>query len=447
MSTFLVTWIVVYVGGMVLSVIHPMYPMISYLTFYYAPPHVNWWGRYLPDLRYSLIASGGIVAGLFMKTGSLEPVARDRNRALPWLMLFGANTVLVTLWAFDRARSWEWTLAFLKLILLSVLIPATVRTPLHFDAFGAAHIAGASYWGYKAWDDPKRSAGRLENVGGPDTQNDNQAAGHLLTVIPFVALYVLTEKRKVRRAAVAVAGAFIVNVFILCNSRGATLGLIAMGLAAIMLAGKGKRVKLAGAVAAGAVAVLLLADPEYISRQQTTTDPNDNSAQSRLVMWRGGYEMVKDYPLGGGGRAFHILSPRYIPSILEKDDREERSPHNTYIQLATDWGVQGMVLWLLFMAATAATLRRIRVRAAGTGWFYHRALALQLALVGTLTAAFFSSRLYGESIYWMCSLAYALHRMQTTALEHPAGDQTIEVLDAGAASAAAPAVLTRGGAR
>jgi hypothetical protein len=35
-------------------------------------------------------------------------------------------------------------------------------------------------------------------------------------------------------------------------------------------------------------------------------------------------------------------------------------------------------------------------------------------------AAFFSNRLLGESIYWMCALAYALHRIQSTELERRA---------------------------
>ena len=47
----------------------------------------------------------------------------------------------------------------------------------------------------------------------------------------------------------------------------------------------------------------------------------------------------------------------------------------------------------------------------------YRSLTVQVALVGTMTAAFFSNRLYGESIYWMCALAYSLHRIQSTELE------------------------------
>jgi putative inorganic carbon (hco3(-)) transporter len=417
MSKMLLLWLTLYFGTLLQFLKHPMYPMAAYLIFYYAPPQVNWWGQHLPDLRYSLTASIVMVLSLVMLGPGLEYLKRERNTAQPWLLAWGANTVVVTLWALQTARSWIYTVICLKLVLLYTLIPAVVRTKPHFEAFTMIHVVGATYWGYKAWDDPKRKAGRLMEVGGPDTQNDNQAAGHLLTVIPFALLFVLVEKRRLQRLAYAGAAAFIINVFILCNSRGATVGMIVAGFASIVLAGKGRRKKLIGVAVFGALAVLYLADPEFIARQQTTANATDNSAQSRKAMWFGGIEMIKDYPFGGGGRTFHILSPRYIPEVLAETDSEERSPHNTFIQLATDWGIQGAILFFVFMFMTFRMLHQVRNRTPTDTWYVYRSLAIEVALVGTLSAGFFSSRLYGESIYWMCALAFALHRIQSTELE------------------------------
>jgi O-antigen ligase len=224
-------------------------------------------------------------------------------------------------------------------------------------------------------------------------------------------------------------------VFILCNSRGATVGLIAATMCAILLAGRGRRKKLIGAVILGALAVLYLADPEYIARQQTTTNATDGAATSRKAMWAGGIEMIKDYPFGGGGRTFHQLSPKYIPDVLAKTDSEERSPHNTYIQLATDWGLQGTVLYFVFMFLTVRTLHRIRKRAPDDAWYFYRSLVIEVALAGTMTAAFFSNRLTGESIYWMCALAFALHRMQSTALERATVDPLADTSQPGSEGA------------
>lgn len=421
MSKILAVWLVLYFGGLALALVHPIYPFISYLVFYYAPPHVNWWGRFLPDLRWSLLASVVMLGALIMKNGSLERLKNERNPAMIWVVLFSLNIIVVTAWALNKARSWYWTVALLKMLLLYALIPAVVRTPAQFDMFATAHIGGAAYWGYKAWDHPHRQKGRLDAVGGPDTQNDNQAAGHLLTVLPFVAVYALSVRRRVTQGAILVAGAFIVNVFILCNSRGATLGLLSMGLSAILLVGKGRRLKLIAIAVAGVLCLLMLADDRYINRQQTTTHPTDGSAEGRLEAWAAGLKVIRDYPLGGGGRAYHILSPKYIPDIVQEHDDEERSVHNTYLQLGAEWGLQGVFLWCGIMAATFLLLRKSSIRSRDNPWYFYRFFAVELALIGRLVAGIFTSALYSESLYWMCGLAIALQRMHATAMaEEPA---------------------------
>ena len=417
MSKQLLLWLMLYFGGLALAVAHPIYPMVSYLLFYYAPPHVNWWGRHLPDLRYSMLASVFIVLAIVLKGGSLERLKSVKNPALPWLLLFGVNVTVVTLWALNKYRSWTWTLAILKLIVLYILIPVVVRTPAHFDTFSAVHIGGATYWGYKGWDSPERRAGRLKDVGGTDTQNENQAAAHLLTVLPFVAVYAFSVKRRWLQGVIVLCGAFIVNVFILCNSRGATLGFLAMGAGAIIFAGKGKRLKLIGIAGAGLVALLALADNRFIQRQQTTADHEDSSSQGRIRAWQAGVQVIADYPLGGGGRAFHILSPKYIPETVERHGGEERSVHNTFLQLGAEWGIQGIILWCGFLGMTLYQSWKVRQRARGEPWFYYRLLAIELGLIGTLVAGVFGQRLYGESVYWLCALIVALHRMHATANE------------------------------
>ena len=59
-------------------------------------------------------------------------------------------------------------------------------------------------------------------------------------------------------------------------------------------------------------------------------------------------------------------------------------------------------------------LRRVKssMNPRENGFYYWRALAIQLALVAFLVAATFTDRLYAEAGYWMVSLSYALYRMQ-----------------------------------
>lgn len=89
-----------------------------------------------------------------------------------------------------------------------------------------------------------------------------------------------------------------------------------------------------------------------------------------------------------------------------------RSAHNTYLQLTAEWGVQGLALFTGFLWITFRYLHRVRRQSQGPDWFYYRSLAIELGLIGTLVAGIFSVRFYGESVYWLAGLAFALHRME-----------------------------------
>jgi hypothetical protein len=91
-----------------------------------------------------------------------------------------------------------------------------------------------------------------------------------------------------------------------------------------------------------------------------------------------------------------------------------------------DWGLQGLALFLALIGYTFVLLHRVRKERANPDWIYYVSLGLQLGLVATLTAAFFSVRFFGESIYWLCGLSTALYRMTgaaTTVSDKPADSE------------------------
>ena len=170
-----------------------------------------------------------------------------------------------------------------------------------------------------------------------------------------------------------------------------------------------------GVLGAG-LALYLLADPQFVERQATTANADDASAESRRLLWRGTLRMIADYPFGAGGRHFHVLSPIYAPEAMTDESSGGRSSHNSYLQTAAEWGIPGLALWLAFLGSAVLTLHRIRRRCRGPDWFYDRSLALELGLIGTLVAAFFSVRFYGESIYWLAAAVHALHKIEQASL-------------------------------
>jgi O-antigen ligase len=289
-------------------------------------------------------------------------------------------------------------------------------------------IIGAAYWGWDALD-ARRTNTRLEGIGSGDTLNSNLLGAHLLTIIPLTIIIALMKEPRWQRVTAIISAPFIVNLLILCNSRGATVGFVMAGLASFVLVRKGLRKRVLVGATVGGLALYLLADPQFITRQQTITDPTDASATSRLSIWAGSLRMVNDYPFGAGGRGFHILSPRYVPELQEQGS-DGRSAHNMYIQIAADWGVQGLILFVAFAWYVLLLLHRVRRERLTADRVYFLSLGLELGLIGTLVAAFFSVRFYGESIYWICGLSTALYCMTSA-------EKEAERVDAGTSRAAA----------
>lgn len=423
MSITAIVWLALYCSAGVLALLFaPFYGVLGYMLEYYMRPELKWWGDELPNLRWNLIISMLLGVGFIVHRNSLRKMVEVTNPSLKWLLALGITMVVVTgVFAVNRDVSWSWAVQWMKMgVIFPLLIVGSVRDRRALNAVLVAHMLGAFWWGWDAYNDPKREAGRLVNIGSGDTLDDNSAAAHLLTVLPFTLVLLLTEKNKHIRIPALIAAPFVINTLILCNSRGATVGIAAGLLAAVALVRSGYRTRLAGAGVAVALSFFLLADEQFITRQQTTTQATDNSSQERLASWRGGIRLALERPFGSGGRGFHLLSPQYIPEIVAAHGGDMRAPHNTFVMVLSEWGIAGFVFYLALYGSALRMLQRVKKRATAeeAGFFYWRALSVQLAIISYLVAQMFSDRLYAEAGYWMIALAFALNRIQLT--EHAA---------------------------
>jgi hypothetical protein len=418
MSFTAVFWAVLYCLGIVAAfLVNPVFAAVGYLLEYYMRPELKWWGDELPVLRYNLIMAMVLGVTFFLHRGHLRELVRVPNPSMRWLIALAVVMMFVTATvAVSPDTSWNWSVQWFKMaFIFPLLLVGVLRTRGTFDAFIAAHMLGAFWWGWDAWNDPQREAGRLINIGSGDTLNDNAASAHLLTVLPFAVVYLLVAKDKRLRAIGLLSLPFVVNTLILCNSRGSMVGLGAALVASIFLVRSGNRLRMAGAAIGMALMVLLLADDPFLTRQQTTANyQEDSSSQQRLESVRGALRLVRDRPLGAGGRGFHLLSPIYIPDIVEAHGGDLRAPHNTWAMVASEWGILGLICYLGIYISAFVVLRRVK-RAAlfeADSFYYWRALAIQLALIAFLVASTFTDRLYAEAGYWMVSLSYALYRIR-----------------------------------
>ena len=214
-------------------------------------------------------------------------------------------------------------------------------------------ILAASYIGYEVTINDRGSVSdnRLEGIGAPGASSANQLSSLMVTILPIAgSLFMISNK--LIKIAMAIATPFILNVIILCNSRGAFLAMIFSGIVYLILSPSQIRKQTFVLLTLGLIATfMLLGDDRIIQRFMTTfasDEERDTSADHRLVFWQAGINVIKDYPLGTGGYGFKRVHAReYIAQ--EGIFVKARSVHNGFINEACEWGVQGLLLKLLFL--------------------------------------------------------------------------------------------------
>jgi len=421
MSKTAIVWLVTYFAGVLYAFKDPVYGLFTYFLDYYEHPPLRWWGEEFPDLRWSFSISVLTLVLYFIKKGRFKTVATPWHPQSKWLFLFAANAVLVTLTtAVWQEKSWEKVVEILKLVMLYFLITRTVRTKKQFRNLLLVHIAGIFSWGWNAYTNPHRRAGRLYGIGGPDSIEDNGTAAHLLAILPLLGTVYFTGKRWEKGLCV-LSAVFAVNAFILCNSRGGVVGLAMVMGAGLVLTKGAMRGKVFMGIIVGLLLLYALADPQFIARQQTIKDYNeDSSATGRLDSWMGAIRLVEDHPFGVGGGGFEYLSPIYIPEIVAAHKGQNRSVHSTYFLVVSDWGIQGLFFFMAFTLSTFRELHVIRKTAekhrndSTTGM---TSLALTLGYVGLLGAGIFIVRAYAESVYWLPAFTAVLRDIQLRELK------------------------------
>ncbi len=417
MSTTAIAWLIAYVGGALMSFYHPIYGLLAYFLTYYQLPRLRWWGKKaLPQLRWSFMISLVLLGSFFLRRRSLSPLSVKTHPQTKWLMLLIANAFFVSATlAVWKEKSWENTIEILKYGILYLMIISTVRTKEHFYYTIYMHIFGIFSWGWAAFMNPKRKAGRLYGIGGPDSLHDNSTSSIFVAILPFIASTFLTGTKWVKLASSG-AAAFALNGFILCNSRGGMIALAMEALMALKVSKGPMRRNVFLMMIAGGLLFLFLVDPTFIERQKVGEDyGEDRSATSRLDAWKGAIDLVRDHPLGVGGGGFVRLSPIYIPHIVEAHGGAGRNVHSTYFLVLSEYGIQGFIFYMGFVLSTFYELSSIRKNTPQTEegrkiWVH--SLAITLGFLGILTAGAFTSRLMAETPYWLAAFAAVLKNLQ-----------------------------------
>jgi putative inorganic carbon (HCO3(-)) transporter len=175
---------------------------------------------------------------------------------------------------------------------------------------------------------------------------DNNCFGVALvsTIGPAIALGIGAKKWYERLLAGA-AVALILHTTLLTFSRGAMVGLLAVGTAAFVI--MPKRPKYLAVLVVVTLLALRLTGPQLMARYATTVadeDERDGSAESRVDLWRDCLKVTMQRPLFGVG-------PGNFPVIAESLGwTAGKQAHSVWMQQAAETGVPGVAALFSFFA-------------------------------------------------------------------------------------------------
>ena len=232
--------------------------------------------------------------------------------------------------------------------------------------------------------------GGVYHVRGPEKTfigGDNEMGLALIMTIPLLRYLQVTAPRVWLRLAMIPAIMLCALAAIGSQSRGAMLGMAAMGVF-FWLKSRGKL--FTALLTAVAAALILMTMPQaWFDRMSTIqTYQQDASAEGRINAWKMAFNLAKDRPLGAGFEAFQPgMFAIYAP---HPDDVHDS--HSIYFEVLGEHGFFGLFLFLMLGLMTWRTASWVIKRARGdpeNRWAADLAAMVQVSLVGYASAGAF----------------------------------------------------------
>jgi len=195
------------------------------------------------------------------------------------------------------------------------------------------------------------------------------------------------------------------------SSRGAVLGLGALGVWSLVRAKH--RVRTALATAVLATIIWLLVPQGFRDRFQTAGD--DYTSQQRKVYWKNGLAMARDHPLLGVGFGnWTVYYTAFYKNFSVKSKSLEgrvQVPHNIFIECVAELGYSGLFVFALLICATLwVNYQTRKVGRAGPGppndFLIQMGYGLDGAMISYLVCGFFVTVLY-YPFFWI-NLAFTV---------------------------------------
>ncbi len=203
--------------------------------------------------------------------------------------------------------------------------------------------------------------GRIVGVGSGFLSDPNELAQGLVAVLPFSWWMFIRGEKRLHRLIGIVCGTLMLVGIVLTESRGGLLSLITMTFILLILSRAPLVKRLCVVAVLGTAGLAMMPDSVY-ERYSTISSAaqTDQSAQTRLTVWKAGGRMFIDhFATGTGVTTFELVyGSKYIDRQVA--GANWYAAHNSIVEVAAELGIVGVSAWLWFMLVPFLRLYRSR---------------------------------------------------------------------------------------
>ena len=363
-------------------------------------PHRLTWG-FAYDMPFAMIVAVVTLVSLLI---SREPKRIPWTRETILLLIFLTWLLVTTINAIYPQFAWPHLNQLWKILLMVILTMMLMQSKERIDQLVWVIALSIGFYGVKGGIFTIVHGG-VYHVRGPEGSfigGDNEMGLALIMTIPLLRYLQLTAGNIWLRGALTVAMVLCAIATVGSQSRGALVGLVAMG-AFLWLKSRNKFfTALLGAIAITLV-VLVMPQQWYDRMATIETYQTDESAMGRINAWKMAFNMAKDRPLGGGFDSFHD----YTFALYAPHPEDVHDSHSIYFEVLGEHGFVGLGLFLmlgLMTWRTASWVIRRAHRDREKRWAADLAAMTQVSLLGYASAGAFLGLAFFDYYYTLIAL-------------------------------------------
>lgn len=410
-------------------------PFLWVLTYIYIdivmPQKIGWGIITSPSLKLSLVAFVAAFAGWLLLDSKRGSRFTARQGMIVLLLGWCLMTTMGAQYQEEAWQKWDWVW---KALVFAAFLPLTLRTKLRIEAAALFIVLAVGTIAIN---------GGLKTVGGGGGYgalkllvNDN-AGIYEGSIISTAAIAIIPLALWLARHGTIfkpdwkvwtfTAGLIFACLLIPVGTSARTGLVCAAVLGLLLLRSVRYRFVYMGLASLALVAAIPFLPASFTERMGTITQhEGDQSASTRVAVWKWTIDFAKEHPLGGGFDAYRSNSFTYQTRVVTGEGASQhveyqtvtesgRAYHSSYFELLGEQGYVGLALWLLLQVLGLWHMERLRWRYGKrsgrdgkASWQWGLATALQQAHVVYLVGAAFVGIAYQPFLFMLVGLQCAL---------------------------------------